>query len=242
MPQKTWDVRSYESQHDYVWKHGLGLLELLAPQPGQRILDLGCGAGHLSQKIAESGAEVIGLDSSPEMIAQARINYPKLRFMLEDARRFSLPEPVDAVFSNAALHWILPPDQAAARIADALKPGGRFVAELGGKGNIQSVLEAIRLVVPNFDNPWYFPSIPEYGALLEQHGLEVTFAVLFDRPTKVEGEDGAEEWLRMFASGILGSDQQALSRVVELLRPRLYRDGAWWMDYRRLRVVSRKVS
>ena len=119
-----------------MWRHGEDLIGLLAPQPGERILDLGCGTGQLTAEIAKSRAQVVGIDSSPEMVQQARSNYPLLRFELADATQFRTAEPFDAVFSNAALHWIKDAGGAASTIAQALKPGGRFVAEFGGKGNV----------------------------------------------------------------------------------------------------------
>lgn len=131
-----WDPGEYDSAHHYVTDYGRGLVDLLAPQLGERVLDLGCGTGHLTQQIAEQGGLVAGIDSSAEMIAQARQNYPKLRFELVDATKYRTQESFDAVFSNAALHWIRPPDAVAASIAAALKPGGRFVAEFGGRGTL----------------------------------------------------------------------------------------------------------
>src|SRR5688572_11002406 len=131
----AWSPQLYEGQHSFVWKYGADLLPLLAPQPGERIIDLGCGTGRLTAQIAESGAEVIGVDRSPEMIGQARQNFPKLRFLLADIASFESPEPADAVFSNAALHWVTDAEAAARNVARSLRPGGRFVAEFGGKRN-----------------------------------------------------------------------------------------------------------
>ena len=126
-----WDSTLYDAKHSFVWKHGASLLELLAPKPGERILDLGCGTGHLTAEIAKAGALVVGLDSSPTMIETARSAYPQLTFVEADARNFTLDAPCDAVFSNAALHWIHDADAVARSVHQALKPGGRFVAELG---------------------------------------------------------------------------------------------------------------
>src|ERR1051325_4868475 len=131
---RAWDAARYDSAYSFVWERGADLLALLAPQPGERILDLGCGTGHLTAKIAESGAEVVGLDHSTAMIEQARQNHPGLRFEWADAAEFGVPEPFDAVFSNGVLHWVQRPADAAACVWRALKRGGRFVAEFGGKG------------------------------------------------------------------------------------------------------------
>src|SRR5271170_1269972 len=143
----SWDVERYEARHSYVWNFGASLIELLDPKPGERIVDLGCGSGQLTEKIAQSGATVIGVDNAPAMVAQARINYPHLKFLLSDAAALTLEPPVDAVFSNAALHWMRPPELVVSAIAGLLSPGGRLVAEFGGKGNIRTVLDALSEVL-----------------------------------------------------------------------------------------------
>ena len=123
------------------------MLPLLAPVPGERILDLGCGPGQLTAKIAESGAHVVGIDSSPEMIGQARQNYPQFEFKLADATSFAFDEPFDAVFSNAVLHWVQDAEAVVRNIASVLRPGGRFVAEFGGKRNVHALLGAAQIVL-----------------------------------------------------------------------------------------------
>jgi len=241
----AWDAARYQDQHSFVWRFGTNLVELLNPQPGERILDVGCGTGQLTSDIARSGAAVTGLDKSPEMLAEARKNYPDLTFVAGDAASFQFAEPFDAVFSNAALHWVKDAESAVRSIAQALRPGGRFVAEFGGKGNIASIQAALRAVlgpVADERSPWYYPSIGEYAPLLERHGFEVCNASLFDRPTPLEGEGGLASWLRMFGSVYLGElprerANEFVRRLVEHLRPTHYRDGVWTVDYRRLRVV-----
>jgi trans-aconitate methyltransferase len=239
----SWDPREYQERHAYVFQYGEALLDLLAPQRGERILDLGCGAGQLTDAIARAGAEVLGLDASPEMIAQARVNFPALDFRVGDATNFSVNEPLDAVFSNAALHWVKNAEAFAACVSRALKPGGRFVAELGGHGNIQSVVTAIRDVLGPIELPWFYPGIGEYASLLEHRGLEVRRADLFDRPTRVEGDDGMEHWLLVFGGSIVAGmpdeqQKQIWRAVAQKLRPNCYRDGGWVLDYRRLRIVA----
>src|SRR5277367_806312 len=181
------------------------LLELLDAQPGERVLDLGCGTGTMAAQIAETGAIVTGTDRSAEMIRQAREKYPALKFTVMDARELEFAGPFDAVFSNAALHWIKEPELVIEGIASCLGPGGRFVAEFGGKGNIGTLIAACESAWKNsaptekMPNPWYFPSLAEYAGLLEKHGFEVTFASLFDRPTPLEdGERGLQNFLEMF--------------------------------------------
>jgi trans-aconitate 2-methyltransferase len=259
MKPKAWDAELYEARHGFVWRFGEGVVELLNPQPGERILDLGCGTGQLTAKIASSGADVVGLDASPAMIGQARQNYPKLRFVLADAAALPYENEFDAVFSNAALHWMLDRDAVASGIARALKQGGRFVAEFGGKGNIRTLERAIEKVTAKYHGGQvpprrtYFPGVGEYAAVLEERGLEVRFAQLFDRPTPLEGEDGMANWLRQFKwyyfEGLRpsqedlrpGQQEEALREVIEELRPSLHTAEGWYVDYRRLRVSAFKT-
>lgn len=248
-----WNAGLYDEKHSFVWKMAAGLLELLDSKPGERILDIGCGTGHLTAQIAATGAYVIGIDCSAEMIRQARVAHPSLQFEVADARDLAFARPFDAVFSNAALHWIREPERVVAAISSTLCPGGRFVAEFGGKGNIAALMTAFDRAWKNLHlpeplpNPWYYPSLAEYAGLLERRGLEVTYGTLFDRPTTLEdGERGLRNWLDMFG-GTVGEKlsvrmQERLKREVENeARGDLFRAGHWVMDYRRLRVVARKL-
>lgn len=248
--ENQWNTSLYDSKHGFVAEYGRSLLEILAVKPGETILDLGCGTGHLTAEIAGKGAKVIGIDASVEMIGTARRNYPDIRFEVADALDFSIEEPVDAVFSNATLHWIVEPDRAIDRIYRALKPGGRFVAEFGGKGNVGSIVEAGKVILDkkgySLQFPWYFPSIGEYAGRLEARGFEVIGARLFDRPTPLEnGEEGLKNWLRMFANGWLSPlSGEESDRVMEeaeiLLKPKLFRGDGWIADYRRLQMIARR--
>jgi len=251
MRNTDWNPGLYESSHSFVWEYGRDLVGLLAPQPGERILDVGCGTGRLTGEIARSGAQAVGIDSSPAMIAQALESFPALQFEVQDVCAMPFRAEFDAVFSNAALHWVLRAGDAARSMAEALKPGGRLVAELGGHGNIRTLMEAVRLALeskigaaPEFRNPWFFPGIAEYAAILEQHSLEVTFATLFDRPTALEGgAQGLANWLAMFGGPIAAeTEDPAFVQLVErFAAPHLLRDGVWSVDYRRLRLVARKL-
>jgi trans-aconitate 2-methyltransferase len=240
-----WDPALYQSSHSFVWEHGRGLVELLAPRAGERILDVGCGTGQLAAEIARAGAQVVGVDSSEAMIEQARANFPDMRFEHADVRSLPFQEEFDAVFSNAVLHWVKDADDAAAAMGGALKHAGRLVVEFGGHGNTQALLDAVfaaqdKLSRQRF-HPWYYPGIAEYATVLERNGLEVRYATLFDRPIALEGgEHGLAKWLDMFGKPFqAGPDFIPL--VEEYARPRLYGDGGWTMDYRRLRVMAVKL-
>lgn len=210
--------------------------------------------GHLTGQIAQAGAKVVGVDRSPEMIAAARKAFPNFNFEVGDGRTLSFEAAFEAVFSNATLHWIHQPALVIAGVFHALVPGGRFVAEFGGKGNIRKIQSALdqtlvefALSQPGEVNPWYYPSIGEYAALLERGGFEVRFMTLFDRPTGLaDGEAGMRNWITMFGSDYLlkvaaEAREPFFRRVEELLRADLFRDGQWWADYRRLRFVACKT-
>lgn len=246
--QQTWNSDLYRDKHTFVWEMASSLVELLAPQSGERILDLGCGTAQLTARIAESGAEVIGLDKSEEMLEVARRHHPQIRFDPGDAHDFSYEQPFDAVFSNAALHWIREPDKVVACLARTLKVGGRLVVEFGGKGNVRRIAEALQsasemVTGQAIAHPWYFPGIAEFSGLLEHHGLETTQAVLFDRHTDLEGLDGFRNWVKMFGGHWLEQlspeqTQTFLQEAEARARPHLCHDDQWYADYRRLRVVA----
>lgn len=248
---QSWNAGLYQSHCSFVWELGRDLLALLAPQAGERVLDAGCGTGQLTGEIARAGAEVTGIDNSPAMVAQARENFPGIRFAVQDVCSLPFEGQFDAVFSNAVLHWVTQADEAAAAIARALKPGGRFVAEMGGHGNIRALmdasdcaLEALGVREPERLHPWFYPTIGEYSSLLERHGFEVTFATLFDRPTPLAGADDAiPEWLRMFGSRLAeplapGQLPEYYRLTREFAAPALRRENGWFADYRRLRIAA----
>lgn len=245
----SWDAELYEAKHNFVWKLGGGVIDLLNPKPGERILDVGCGTGQLTRALADRGVEVVGIDSSTDMIGQARQNFPRIRFVLGNAMDMTFIEEFDGVFSNAALHWMMEAERVVEGIAKALKRGGRFAAEFGGKGNIAHIMRAIHEVLAEYYDAnvpqvrTYFPSVAEYTGLVERHGMEVQFAQLFDRPTPLEGEKGIETWIRQFKWYYfepLASEkrEKALAEVVEALRPTLWDGTGWSADYRRLRILA----
>lgn len=247
-----WDAELYDNKHEFVSQLATDLVELLSPKPGEQILDLGCGTGHLTHKIATI-TEVLGIDSAATMIEKARANYPDLRFELANAAELNFVEQFDAVFSNAVLHWVKPPEKAITGVWNALKPGGRFVAEFGGKGNINLILIALHNAIKDNNlsinkelNFNYFPSIAEYGTLLENQGFTFTFASLFARLTPLaDGEQGMSNWLKMFRGKLLAlypeqMQIKIIAGVEEELRATLYKNGQWFADYHRIRIVAIK--
>ncbi|MEM9539835.1 MAG: class I SAM-dependent methyltransferase [Cyanobacteria bacterium P01_E01_bin.42] len=251
--QNIWDAHLYDREHDFVARYGREVIELLAPKEGESILDLGCGTGHLTRAIAEMGAEVLGIDRAESMIAEAKSNYPQLHFDVMNGENLTFDRPFDAVFSNAALHWMKNAEAVVAGVWRSLQSQGRFVAEFGGKGNVKTIVSGIESALKqagfadNIDlNPWYFPSIGEYGTLLEKQGFEVRAAMLFDRPTPLKDtETGLQNWLRMFANPFFKDipDEKVseiLNAVEGEVRDRLHRDNTWFADYRRIRVVAIK--
>ncbi|HVZ55319.1 MAG TPA: methyltransferase domain-containing protein [Chitinophagaceae bacterium] len=247
-----WNATLYDTRHAFVSRFGEDLIGWLEPREGERILDLGCGTGQLAAEIARTGARVTGVDASAEMIARARAAYPDMDWMVQDATGLVTAEPFDAVFSNATLHWIQ--DQAAvlARVNGCLAAGGRFVFEMGGRGNIARIQSALRQAAAELNllgrmpgQTWFFPSLAAQAALLEQSGFTVQQAWYFVRPTRLEGEEGMENWIRQFAAGLLEplEDREAgalTRRTVELLRPYCYQGGQWTADYVRLRMKAIK--
>ena len=195
----------------------------------------------------------MGIDSSAEMIAEARQKYSQVEFDVADARSFRFAQAFDAVFSNAVLHWVPEADLVIESVWNALRPGGRFVMEMGGKGNVAKLTAGLMgayqhfAATPRVDaNPWYYPSIAEYSGLLEKQGFDVSFAVLFDRPTPLaDGEAELRNWIRMFGGTFIKDvpekdRQEFLCFVESETRSTLFHDGAWVADYRRLRVVALK--
>lgn len=247
----AWDAKLYDDRHTFVWQAGASLVELLAPRPGEHVLDVGCGTGHLTAQIAAAGADVTGIDASQAMIDQARAAYPGLDFRTADVRDFRPDRPYDAVFSNAVLHWVRPPEAAVRTMHDALRAGGRLVVEFGGRGNVAAIVAAIGRpaadLFPSIRLPdWYFPGVAEYSGLLEAAGLEVRSALLFDRPTPLQGPDGLRGWVQMFAADTVAAiaperREEFFLRMEDDLRPQLFHDGQWVADYRRLRVMAVRV-
>ena len=250
----AWNARLYDDKHNFVFKFGEDVVQLLSPRQGERVLDLGCGTGYLTNLIAQAGARVIGIDKSPAMIQRACAAYPDLDFRVMPATDFHFDTPFDAVFSNATLHWVLDKEKAIDHIAQTLKPGGRFVLEMGGKGNVEEIVVATRKVLNRhgyYSNAatqlWYFPSLSEYTSLLEKKGFRVRFAAHFDRPTELKDtQHGIKDFLKMFGNAFFTDIPQdmidtVLSEIQDMVRPTNYRNGNWYGNYKRLRIAAIKL-
>ena len=248
-----WEAEKYDSAMSFVSAFGTSMLEALRPQSGEKIVDFGCGTGDLAARIAESGAVVTGVDISPEMVELARKKFPDVRFECADGMSWRPDGQYDAVFSNAALHWMKDAEAAVVTMGQCLRPGGRLVAEFGGHGNVAKIMAALKTTLERngrgdaFVDPWYFPTVGEYATLLESHGFEVRRAMLYDRPTLLEeGEDGMIGWLRMFGHAMVpGMEAEEAERwyaeACERMKEGLRKDGRWTADYRRIRVEALKV-
>jgi SAM-dependent methyltransferase len=244
---QTWDPKSYAHNAGFVAELGEGAMQVLAAQPGERVLDLGCGDGVLTEQLARAGCMVVGVDASAPQIEAARAR--GLQAFVMSGEALSYDNEFDAVFSNAALHWMPDADAVIRGVHRALVPGGRFVAELGGHGNVARIRAALAEALTRRGievvSPWYFPSIEEYAEKLTAAGFSVRSIELFDRPTPLP--TGIEGWLATFAqsqlAGLGESDAAAvLKDVVALLEPQLHGPNGWLADYVRLRFAADKPA
>ena len=246
-----WDSQRYLARHGFIIERGQALVDLLDPQAGERILDIGCGTGDITAAIARRGAQVVGVDASAAMITHARERFPRQDFRVADAAALPFHKEFDAVYSHAVLHWVPRASEAARGIARALQPGGRLVAEFGGHRNCEALETAFagalrRITRQDYRSPWFFPRLSGYAARLELHGLVVRAAWYFDLPTPLKGEDGLRQWFIQFLphhlDGLDEATREAVLAATEAaLKPALWRDRAWWADYRRLRVVAERA-
>jgi len=246
--RQTWDPERYARNARFVADLGAPVVELLAPRAGERVLDLGCGDGALTEKLVALGCEVVGVDGSAAQVEAARARGLDAR--VGDGEHLSFDAEFDAVFSNAALHWMKRADRVIDGAWRALRAPGRFVAELGGHGCVDTIVRALGAALERRGhdaraaNPWYFPTPDEYRALLEARGFVVDSIALIPRPTPLPGDVTA--WLETFAESFTsvlppGDRAAFLAEVQVELRPALCdADGRWTADYVRLRFAARK--
>jgi SAM-dependent methyltransferase len=246
--RQTWDPQRYDRHARFVSELGQPVLELLAPRAGERILDLGCGDGALTAQLVAAGCRVVGVDGSAAQVTAARAR--GIDAHVRDGEQLEFDDAFDAVFSNAALHWMKRADAVIAGVRRALVHGGRFVAELGGAGCVATIEAALlaalarRGIDGRAVHPWYFPTVEDYGARLEAAGFAIDYIALIPRPTPLPGD--ITGWLETFAESFTAALAPAqrpafLDEVREALRPRLCdANGQWTADYVRLRFKASK--
>lgn len=243
----------YKERFSFVPKYGEDVMGLLTVKPGARVVDLGCGGGALTAKLASRGYDVLGVDGSGEMIALAKAEHPDMTFIHAQAQEFALEQSADAIFSNAVFHWIDASEQDAliANVARNLAPGGELVCEFGGYGCAEAVHSTLEKCFEKrgmrYERAFYFPTVGQYAPVLERHGLIVEYATLFDRPTPQQSQDGLTDWINMFNKrpfeGVAEDVKRDILREAnEILRPVLYVDGTWVIDYVRIRFRCRKKA
>jgi trans-aconitate methyltransferase len=248
-----WKPELYNEKHSFVYNYGEKLMELLDPKENERILDLGCGSGQLTFKINGFAKEVIGIDKSAEMIADAKSKFPNIEFQVKDAESYKFDKKFDSIFSNATLHWVKNYKDSINSMYKNLKDNGKIVLEFGGKGNVQTIVKQLRKSLKKRNyisqselNLWYFPSIGEYSIELESVGFRVLFAEHYDRPTELSDENsGIKDWISMFAeSFFIGVSENHIeeikNEVQESIKEKCLINGKWFADYKRIRIIATK--
>jgi len=246
-----WNPKLYNDKHSFVYNYGEDLIELLNPKKEERILDLGCGSGQLTSKISELAKEVIGIDKSPEMIADAK--FKNIEFQVADASNFIFNKKFDVIFSNATLHWVTNYKDAIKCMFENLNDRGKIVLEFGGKGNVQTIVNQLRNSLAKRGyleqsklQLWYFPSIAEYTTELESAGFRVLMAQHFDRPTELADENsGIKDWISMFGERFFKNVttknvEEIKNEVQEMVRSECLINGKWFADYKRIRIIAIK--
>lgn len=256
MSLKTgWNPELYNEKHAFVYNYGEALIDVLQPTKGEFILDIGCGSGQLTQRIFEKTGMAMGIDNSSDMIRDASLKFPDVRFEVRSADNFHFDDTFDAIFSNAALHWVTNYKAAIRCMYGSLKKGGRLALEFGGKGNVQTIVNQLRRSLKqkgyveqsSIDN-WYFPSIGEYTSALEAEGFRVLVAKHFDRPTELADEaTGIMDWLSMFAADFFkGVRPDHIEEIKEEVQDKLkdgcFINGKWMADYKRIQILALKSS
>ena len=251
--ETQWDPEFYNDKHSYVYRHAEDLITLLDPKKHERILDLGCGSGELTHRISGFTNNIIGIDKSLEMISNAKSKYKELEFVVADAANFEFEEKFDAIFSNAALHWVTDYSGAIRCMYNNLKPKGRIALEFGGKDNVQTIINQLRksLAKRSYTQQsklqlWYFPSVEEYTKELNKVGFKVVLAKYFDRPTELADEkSGIKDWISMFGESFFidvkaAHIEEIKNEVQEMTKEKCFINSKWIADYKRIRIIAIK--
>jgi len=245
-----WNSNLYDNKHSFVAEYGKNMLNLVNMRKDQKILDLGCGTGLLTNELAKNGATVIGTDLSKDMIIKAKFTYSNLIFQVEDATNLPFKNDFDTIFSNAVFHWIPNQEKLLHSVYNSLKDNGTLICEFGAKNNIRKIQNAFQNVIEqkgySYCSPFFFPSKEEYKLLLNQAGFEVNHIIEYDRPTPLnDGKNGLRNWIcQFFASDLLkfsdNQKKQILDETEMLCKDSIWENDKWMADYRRIQVVAVK--
>jgi len=253
MSGNDWNAKDYDGRFGFVGRYGDDVLDLLGSVAGLRVVDLGCGTGRHAAELAARGAEVVGVDADEGMLLKAVHDHPHVRFVMADANELTLAalsavDPFDACFSNAALHWMTDQERVLGNVRAVLRRGARFVAEMGGSGNIATLDAALRAALKDLDLPHvpvvtnYFPTVDQQVELLGSCGFRVDYAAWFRRPTPLAAGDTAADWTRHFRATTWAAVPEvrhiALSDAVDRHAAALHTDAGWTADYCRLRFLA----
>ena len=248
MANQNWSSEDYNKKADYLYELGKPVIELLNPQPGEKILDLGCGTGKLTKIVADMGCDVTGIDADPAMVEATK--ELGIKAFLHDAEHLNIDGQYDAIMSNGALHWMADQYGVVKGVWKALKPGGRFAAECGGEGCVRIIREGIKLALTKRGvdykarNPWKYPELGTMADILETKGFKVSYIARVDRPTPLK--TGLRGWLEVFANahteGFTAEEKESFYTDVEnYCKPMLYtEENGWVADHVRLRFMATK--
>lgn len=252
MRKLDWNPNLYDNKHNFVAEYGKELLEYIPNKKNQKILDLGCGTGSLTNELFNKSSNVIGIDGSLNMIEEAKSTYPNIEFYVMDACNIEWKNYFDVVFSNAVFHWIKDQRLLLSSIYNSLKSSGVLICEFGSYGNIYKIQSTFRNILKKFDynyvDPFFFPKKDDYICILENQGFRIEFIESYDRPTVLnDGKYGLRNWVKQFFADVLesfsDSDQMSIfEEMEEKLKPELWNGKNWIADYKRLRIVAYKES
>jgi trans-aconitate methyltransferase len=245
-----WNSKLYDNKHSFVAEYGKSMIDLVNVEEDQKILDLGCGTGIITNELAKEGATVIGIDSSIDMIKKAKSNYPNLNFQVGDATNLCFQNYFDTIFSNAVFHWIPNQKKLLCSIYNSLKDNGKLICEFGAKNNVFQIQTAFEKALKqkgySYSSEFYFPSKDEYKLLLEETGFEIQHIIEYDRPTPLyDGEKGLRNWVCQFFASYLSNipyeeTEQILFETEKFCKNSIWKDNQWIADYRRIQIIALK--